>query len=137
MSNELSASLETLFGKLESFVTTKTVVSEPITVGDVILVPLVEVSFGVGAGAFADAKENKKDAKDAGGGGLGARITPSAVIVISDGMARVMNVNSGYAIDKLIDFAPDVISKLTSVFGGKDKKAKTETKETLKNGEDE
>jgi uncharacterized spore protein YtfJ len=137
MSNELSASLETLFSKLESFVTTKTVVSDPITVGDVILVPLVEVSFGVGAGAFADAKENKKDAKDGGGGGLGAKITPSAVIVISDGTARVMNVNSGYAIDKLIDFAPDVISKLTSLFGGKDKKAKPETKETLKNGEDE
>lgn len=122
MSNELSASLEALFGKMENFITTKTVVSEPITIGDVIIIPLVDVSFGVAAGAYDTSADNKKDSKDAGGGGLGAKISPSAVIVITDGTAKLINVNSQYGINKLLDIAPDILSKIPSLFSGKDKK---------------
>jgi uncharacterized spore protein YtfJ len=123
---------------MESFLTTKTVVGEAINVGDVVLVPLVEVSFGVAAGAYdsasnkavkdADVKgaDGKKDGavKDAGGGGLGAKITPSAVIVISNGSAKLINVTSQLGISKLLDLAPDILSKIPAFLGNKDKKAK-------------
>lgn len=53
--SEVSSNLEVLFNKMENFVSTKTVIGDPITIGKVILVPLIDVSFGVGAGA----KQNK------------------------------------------------------------------------------
>ena len=47
--SEVSSNLEVLFNKMENFVSTKTVIGDPITIGKVILVPLIDVSFGVGA----------------------------------------------------------------------------------------
>jgi len=140
MSNEnsLSSSFEALFGKMESFLTTKTVVSEPITVGDVVIVPLVEVSFGVGAGAY-DKGDPGKDGgkKDAGGGGLGARITPSAVIVISNGNAKLINITSQFGLSKLLDIAPDVLTKIMSLTGGKNKTEKGEKADSSGQGGNE
>ena len=93
MSKEFDTSLDVLFGKVDELVSTKTVVGEAIVIGDVTLLPLIEVGVGVGLGG-----------KDSGGsaGGMGARITPSAV-------------------SKLIDMAPGVVNKLNfgAVFGHK------------------
>ena len=41
------ANLESLFKGMDSFMTTKTVVGEAIHAGDTIILPLVDVSFGV------------------------------------------------------------------------------------------
>ena len=42
---------------MENFITTKTVVGEPIKVSnDTVILPLVDVSFGVGAGAVSKEK---------------------------------------------------------------------------------
>lgn len=41
---------------MDGFVSAKTVVGDAIHVGDTIILPLVDVSFGVGAGAFAGDK---------------------------------------------------------------------------------
>ena len=49
--NNFRTTVESLFKGMDSFITTKTVVGEAITVGDTIILPLVDVSFGVGAGA--------------------------------------------------------------------------------------
>ena len=45
--------LKDLLSQLEGFITTKSVVGEAIHMGDTILLPLVDVSFGAGAGAQA------------------------------------------------------------------------------------
>lgn len=71
--NNFQSTVESLFKGMDSFITTKTVVGDAITVGDTILLPLVDVSFGVGAGAFSGDKKNN------GGGGMGGKISPSAV----------------------------------------------------------
>ena len=63
--NNFRTTVESLFKGMDSFITTKTVVGEAITVGDTIILPLVDVSFGVGAGAFAEEKKNN------GGGAMG------------------------------------------------------------------
>ena len=49
--NDFNQTVSSLFSGMDKFMTTKTVVGEPKTVGDTILVPLVDVSFGVAAGA--------------------------------------------------------------------------------------
>ena len=121
----LSANLDALFSKMENFVTTKTVCCDPVTVDGVTLLPLVEMSFGVGAGAYDAAHSEKKSEKGVGGGGVGAKITPVAVVVIRDGDAKIININSPSGLSKLIDIAPDVLSKIPAFFtDGKGKKDK-------------
>ena len=48
--------VESLFKGMDSFITTKTVVGDAVHIGDTIILPLVDVSFGVAAGAFSDRK---------------------------------------------------------------------------------
>ena len=62
--NTFDSTVESLFKGMENFITTKTVVGDAITVDGTIILPLVDVSFGVGAGAaYGDKKNN-------GGGGM-------------------------------------------------------------------
>jgi uncharacterized spore protein YtfJ len=127
----VNENLKMLFAKMEDFVSTKTVVGEAVHIGDVILVPLVDVTFGVGTG-LSDSSDEKNPAKGAGGGAAGAKMTPSAVIVIVDGTVQLVNVKSQESVNKLIDMVPGILSKLNlgSVFEKKNKKAEgTETEE--------
>ena len=110
MGTSLSNNFEALFSKLESFVTTKTVVGEPIHFEGVIIVPLIEVSIGVGAGS-ADGGEEKKG-KEAAGGALGAKITPSAVVAVINDTVQLVNVKNQDSVNKLIDMVPGILSKL-------------------------
>ncbi|MCQ4935608.1 GerW family sporulation protein [Anaerotignum propionicum] len=115
MGKDFKESVDVLFNKVEVLVSTKTVVGEAITIGDLTLLPLIEVAVGAGAGA----KENVNAA-----GGVGARITPSAVLVIQNGSVQTINVKNQDAVSKLIDMAPGVVNKLNfgAVFGNRDKK---------------
>ena len=105
--NNFQSTVESLFKGMDSFLTTKTVVGEAIHVGDNILLPLVDVSFGVGAGAFAE------NAKNNGGGGMGAKITPSAILVINKNGTKLVNVKSQDAVSKILDMIPDIAAKFT------------------------
>jgi len=106
MSTNVSEHLKSIFSKMEDFVSSKTVVGEAITYGDTILVPLIEVTFFGGSG-LTESKENT----EAGGSGLGGRITPVAVIVIVNGTAQLINVKNQESVNKLIDMIPGVLSK--------------------------
>ncbi len=108
MATSLNSNLNALFEKLESFVTTKTVIGEAIHFGEVIIVPLVDVSLGVGACA----SDKGTDKGESGGGGLGARITPSAVLVVMNGTVQLVSVKNQGSVNKLIDLVPGILSKL-------------------------
>ena len=45
------------------------------------------------------------------GGGMGGKMTPSAVLVIKDGSVRMVPVNNNDPVSKIIDMAPDVIHR--------------------------
>lgn len=124
MSN-LTSSLETLFSKMEGFISSKTVIGDPINIGDVIIVPLVDVSVGVGAGSYEKKEENNEN----GGGGLGAKITPSAILVIQNGAVQLVDVKGKDSVNKLIDMVPGIISKF-------DFKSIFKTKDAFKESED-
>lgn len=101
----VNTTVESLFKGMDNFITTKTVVGEPITIGDTIILPLVDVSFGVAAGAAVD------NAKNNGAGGMGGKITPSAVLVISNGTTRLVSVKNQDAITKVLDMVPDLLER--------------------------
>lgn len=121
MESNFANNLEALFSQLENFITTKTVVGEPMHIGETIILPLVDVSFGVGAGA-SGGKDEKGTDKDSGVGGLGAKITPSAVVVIQNGNIQMINIKNQDSMNKLIDMIPGVVSKLNlgSLFSKKE-----------------
>lgn len=105
--NNFQSTVESLFKGMDSFITTKTVVGDAITVGDTILLPLVDVSFGVGAGAFSGEKKNN------GGGGMGGKISPSAVLVISNGVTKLVNIRNQDGLTKILDMVPDFLNKIS------------------------
>ncbi len=123
MGSDFRLNVEALLKGMEEFVNTKTVVGEPITVNDTIILPLVDVSFGVGAGAYGSKKDNRDG--QSGGGALGAKISPAAVLVIRDGVARLVNIKNQDSLSKIIDMAPDLMDKFTAnVIERKDRKEK-------------
>jgi uncharacterized spore protein YtfJ len=112
--NNFNATVESLFKGMDSFLTTKTVVGDAVKFEDgTIILPLVDVSFGVAAGAFS-----KESAKNNAGGGMGGKITPSSVLVIQEGSTRLVNVKNQDSVTKILDMIPDFINRFTK---GKDK----------------
>lgn len=105
--NDFNATVGTLFNGMDSFLTTKTVIGEPTTIGSTIILPLVDVTFGVAAGAFAD-----NNAKNSGAGGLGGKMSPSAVLVIQDGHTKLVNIKNQDSITKILDMVPELLDKI-------------------------
>ena len=106
--NTFESTVSSLFQGMDHFISSKTVVGDAITVGDTIILPLVDVTFGVGAGASAS------DSKNNVAGGVGCKISPSAVLVIKDGNIRLVNVKNQDAVTKVLDMVPDFVNKFTS-----------------------
>ena len=106
--NSINSVMESLLKGANALMSTKTVVGEATRIDDTIIVPLVDVTFGVGAGA------SRSDRKDGGGGGLSGRMTPSAVLLIRNGQTRLVNVKNQDSMTKLLDMIPDLVDRFTS-----------------------
>ena len=111
--NKFSTTVSALFSGMDSVISSKTVVGDAIHIGDTIILPLVDVSFAVGAGAFTEEKKEK------GAGGLGGKITPSAVLVIQNGRTKLVNIKNQDTITKLLDLVPDVMDRIVDRKEGK------------------
>ena len=105
--NNFNSVITSLLKGVDSVLSTKTVVGEPIHVGDTILVPLVDVSFGLGAGA------GNQDKKASGGGGIGGKMSPSAILVIQNGKTKLVNIKQQDTVTKILDMVPDLVDKFT------------------------
>ncbi|MCR5657572.1 MAG: GerW family sporulation protein [Butyrivibrio sp.] len=106
MSNQnFDSVIDSLMEGMHSILGAKTVVGEATQIGDTIILPLVDVSFGVGAGA-SDA-----DKKNTGTGGFGAKMSPSAVLVIKNGQTKLVNIKNQDAVTKVLDLVPDIADR--------------------------
>ena len=108
MAEHFQGTVDSLFKGMEEFVTSKTCVGDPIYVGDTIILPLVDVSFGV----MASAKNEER--RSNGGGGMGGKMTPSALLVIKDGSTKLVNVRNQDSLSKIIDLVPEIAAKFSS-----------------------
>lgn len=113
--------LKELLHDMEAFVSTKTVVGEPLQVGDMIILPLIDVSLGLGAGS------REKEKYGNVGAGVGAKMSPNAVLVIKEGQVRLVNVKNQDTVTKALDLIPDMVNKFT----GKNKEEDELIKEEL------
>ena len=125
MADKNKKTSEELVEAMEHFITTKSVVGEPIRVGDTILLPLADVSFGMGIGMFSKGEN--------GTGGVGGKITPNAVLVLKKGSSKIISVKDADGISKIIDMVPDFVNKfgdkVGDKFGKKDKDTNVDNKE--------
>ena len=107
--NNLRETVASLFRGMDGFLSAKTVIGDAIHVGETTILPLVDVSFGIGAGAFSEDRNN--------GGGIGGKMTPCALLVISNGTTKLVNVKNTNNLNKVLDMVPDIVNKFTG--GGK------------------
>lgn len=124
MESNFKKTVDSLFEGMENFISSKTVVGDAINIDDTIILPLVDVTFGVGAGA-SEGKNSPNH--NGGGGGLGAKITPSAILVIKDGKTKLVNVKNQDKINKIIDMVPDIMDRFD--FGTKKDKVEDKAEE--------
>ena len=129
MAENFQQNVTTLFRGMEEFMTSKTVVGQPIYLEGTTILPLVDVSFGV----MASSKDEPH--KRNGGGGMGGKMSPSAVLVIQNGNTRIINIKNQDGVTKLMDLVPDIMNRFSA---GKDpkveeavKEAKEESKKTF------
>ncbi len=127
MESNFKKTVDSLFNGMENFVSSKTVIGEPIHVDGTIILPLVDVSFGVGAGASESKKENSLNGAG-GGGGLAAKISPSAILVIQNGHTKLVNIKNQDSLTKIIDLVPDLMDRFAIAQENK-KAAKAKDKE--------
>ena len=120
-------SLNDLLKQMEGFVSTKTVVGEPMQLEDMTILPLVDVSLGVGAGS------RDRDKNGSVGGAVGAKMSPSAVLVVQDGKVRMVSIKNQDNISKAIDLVPEILDKFT----GKNKEADEKIKNAIREKDDE
>ena len=103
----LGLTLQTMFGGLEGILQSKTVVGDPVTVGDVILLPLVEVSAALAGGAFGEA------ARKNGAGAMTAKVKPVAMLCVEGDRLRLIHLGDQDAVSKMIDLIPDAVDRIT------------------------
>lgn len=110
MNKTVEGVVESLLNKMDTALSTKTVVGAPTQIGDTIIVPLVDVSFGFGVGSGANDQKNTTSAA----GGLGGKMSPSAVLVIKDGVTKMVNVKNQDTVTKVLDMLPELVDKITN-----------------------
>lgn len=106
--NSFNEVVNSMMQGMESFLSSKTVVGEPTQAGDTTIIPLVDVAFGVGAGASSQEK------KSGGAGGMTGKMSPSAVLVVKNGQVRLVNIKNQDTVTKIIDMVPDLIDRFTT-----------------------
>lgn len=110
---DFNEKIQSMFDKLENFLRTETVVGNPISVGDVTLIPIIEITFGLGSGGSAS-KDGKGCDGSGGGVGAGAKITPNAMMVIKGGEVSVLPLKNRDSLEKVLEMVPDILNKFTA-----------------------
>lgn len=105
---QFASAIGAMFEGVDKLVTTKTVVGDAVRVDDAIILPLMDVSCGMAAGAFDD------NAKKKGCGGMSAKMSPSAILVIQNGSTRLVNIKNQNTVNKMLDMVPDIVNKFTA-----------------------
>lgn len=121
--------MTTAMNSIRDMVDVNTIIGEVIEApGNIMIIPVSKVGFGFASGGSEFNGETlneytKKDKEEqaqyrlpfGGGSGAGVSITPVAFLVINGENVKLLPVNHASAIDKLLDYVPDLIEKVNSV----------------------
>lgn len=118
MSQKLPNMLENTIAKIREMVDVNSVVGEPITTGDVTIIPISKISIGLGGGGsdFVSKNTNTQENPFGGGVGAGVKVTPVAFLVIKEGSIRMLPVATpaNTTADRLVEMVPDTLDKIAA-----------------------
>ena len=121
--NNIKGIMDTTMDKLRAMVDADTITGSPIVVGDVTLIPVSRVSFGLATGGSDFPTKHSDKQLFGGGGGAGVTIVPVAFIAISEGNVKMLPVyNDLTSVEKAISMAPELIEKVKELFPKKENK---------------
>ena len=137
--------MTTAMNSIQNMIDVNTIVGEPIeTTNNIIIIPISKVSFGFAAGGSEFKGETideyqKKDKEEAiqyrlpfgGGSGAGVSINPVAFLVIQQDSVKLMPVSHSSAVDKLLDYIPEVIEKTNNMINKCVQNKKEETNKII------
>lgn len=104
--NSFDGVMHSMLSNAGGVLSSKTVIGEPIQVGDTLLIPLSDVLVGAAAGS-----DNSQD-KNSGMGGFTAKMSPSAVLIIKNGNTKVVNIKDQNSFSRFVDLVPEVVDKI-------------------------
>lgn len=114
--NNIESIMNVTLENLKAMVDADTIIGTPINVGEVTLIPVSKVSFGLATGG-SDLPTKSNSALFGGGGGAGVTVTPIAFISINGTNVKMLQVNAPMSsVDKLIDQAPELLQKIKEFF---------------------
>ena len=96
-----------LFEKFQELIKSKTVMGEPVEIGDTTLVPLIDIFLVLGLkGGDGSGKEM------IGSAGFSGRVVPTAIIVIKGDDIQLMPVKNNSDLEELLDLVPDIVDNI-------------------------
>lgn len=138
--------METAMNSINEMVDVNTIIGEPIeTKTGMVIIPISKVCFGFAAGGSEfkgeTIDEYKRKEKEeevqyrlpfGGGSGAGISINPVAFVIVQKDTIKVLPIEHTSAIDKLMDFVPDLMEKANSIVDKAMEKSKEKSKEKNK-----
>lgn len=130
MANQIKELIESAIDSMDGMFTAESIIGDTVTAPDgTMIIPIARVSFGVGGGG-SEFKETDSNGNNLFGGGVGAgaSIRPEGFLVITkNGNVRfAAAAENSSVVEKLVDYAPDLVDKITGIFKGKDSTADAE-----------
>ncbi len=118
--NSIRGIMDVTMDKLRAMVDADTIIGTPLTVGDITLIPVSKVSFGLATGG-SDFPSRNQQGLFGGGGGAGVSVAPVAFIAVCGGDVKMMPIyNDLGAAERAINMAPELLEKVKGLFA-KDK----------------
>ncbi len=119
--SNIKSIMDSTMNNLHAMVDADTIVGSPITVGDITLIPVSKVAFGLATGG-SDFPSKNQQGLFGGGGGAGVTITPIAFMAITGSTVKMLPIyNEVTSIEKAIDMAPEILEKAKELFKKEDK----------------
>lgn len=113
--NKIGEIMDVTMTKIKQLVDANTIVGNPITTPDGILViPVSRVSFGFATGGAGNT--GSKGVGYSAGNGGGVKVDPVGFLIIKDGSCRMINIAppAHTSLDRIIEMVPDIIDKVES-----------------------
>ena len=120
--SKIKGILDTTMEKLRTMVDAEVITGTPIEVGNITLIPVSRVSFGLATGG-SDFPSKTGAELFGGGGGAGVTVVPVAFIVISGDNVKMMPIyNDLNTVEKAISMTPELIDKAKELFSKNENK---------------
>lgn len=121
--------METAMNSIKEMIDVNTIIGDPIeTAAGIVIIPISKVCFGFASGGSEFKGETideykKKDKEEevqyrlpfGGGSGAGISINPVAFVVVSKESIKILPIEHNSAIEKLMDYVPDLMEKANGI----------------------